>query len=105
MKDNRSERRGYRLVISLESYVLAAGTDSLRCNHRARRVPDRHAPSPRAPAIVAADAGEARAEAHAYGLADSNPPVQGRIGDRGLETRYQWPLRFAQDLSDLPLVG
>ena len=105
MNHNRSGRRGYRVEIALGSYVLAAGTDSLRGSHRARRVPDRYAPSPRTSAIVAADAGAARTEAHAHRLADSNPPVQGRIGGRGLETRYQRPLRFAQDLSDLPLVG
>src|SRR6266496_3678410 len=80
MKDNRSGRRGYRVEIALGSYTLAGGTHSLRGSHRARRVPNRHAPSPRAPAIVAADAGTAPTEAHAHRFADSNPPFQGGRG-------------------------
>ena len=47
----------------------------------------------------------APSQEHGQGVADPRPPVQGRVGARGLEAGSRRPIRAAEDLSDLPLVG
>src|SRR5262249_20846122 len=96
---------GHRIEIVLAAQVLAARVDRLRGSQHARGMRDGSDPWPRAPTFVPANAGAARTEPYAGRLADSHSPLQGRIGGRDLETRRQRPLRFAQGLSDLPVVG
>ena len=89
------------------SCPLASGVCGCRCRYRACRLRYRRRCSfvALAPAALSANDLRDRAAEHGEGIADPRAHLQGRVRARNLERGQNRPLRAAQDIPDLPLVG
>ena len=94
----------YRSLVRalITSAALAAGVLLAGCNSdEISLATNAKANQPVPPKLIADD----DREGHGSAVADPGPPVQAGSRARGLEAGPLRPLRAAEDLSDLPLVG